>query len=109
MQRGRALAPLPGEPAAAYEAQAMLAGHRAAEVQRHRQQIVGGARRAAELVRVVGREQECRVDVAVARVTPAAGRQAVAAADLERSLDRLFQSVERDGEVLAQLRAELRR
>ena len=49
------------------------------------------------------------MEVAVACVAPAAGGKAVAAADLERPLDRLLEPVERHGDVLAQLGAELRR
>ena len=49
------------------------------------------------------------MEVAVSGVPPAAGRQPVPRADLERPLDGLRESVQRDDDVLADLAAALRR
>ena len=60
----------------------------------------------ARYLRPVGRvEQHRRVQVAIARVAPAARGETMARADLERPFDRLLQPVERDDDVLAQLPA----
>ena len=64
------------------------------------------ARLALVLVRRV--DQERRVEVAVARVPPAAGGELVPRADRERLVDRLGQPVEGDDDVLAHLAASLR-
>ena len=64
------------------------------------------AARARPLV-VVPRDHERRVQVAVARVAPAAGGKPVPPADLERLLDRLAKTIERDDDVLAHLAAAL--
>jgi hypothetical protein len=48
------------------------------------------------------------MQVAIARVAPAAGRKAVASADLQRCLDRFLQAFDRDDDVLGDLAAALR-
>src|SRR6476469_6105254 len=62
VERDRPLAPLPGEPAAADEPQPVLTRDSAAQLERHRQQVVRRAGGTSELVRIVGREQEGGVD-----------------------------------------------
>src|SRR5262249_50677338 len=105
MQLHCARAPLALEPAPLRPADPVLAGDRAAEPDRHREELFGPGPGAVELRLVARVDDEVRVHVAVARVTPAAGLQAVAAADLDRLLDRLRQAVERHDHVLAGLAA----
>ena len=62
---------------------------------------------ASLLVRVVGREEEGRVDVAVTRMSEPERRDAVALADLERFACHLAQPVEGYGDVLAEGTATL--
>ena len=85
----------------------MLAGDRSAEPQRELEKLFGEPRRKRELVLVVLRQQERRVEIAVARVTPGARRDAQPPPDLERLLDRLAEPVERHCNVLARLAAAL--
>src|SRR6478752_6079922 len=72
------------ELAALQPTDAVLAGHRPAESQRELEQVVAGCVGAPLLIRVVGGEEERRVDVSVARVPEGERRNAVALADLER-------------------------
>src|SRR5947207_6940760 len=57
------------ELAALQPADAVLAADRSAEAQRELEQVAACVVGAPRFVEVVGREEECRVDVAVARVT----------------------------------------
>src|SRR5436305_9793398 len=64
----------PGRVSAFETSEPVLAGHRAAELERHREHVPRGALAAFCLV---GRDEEGRVDVAVARVPPGARLEAV--------------------------------
>src|SRR5207248_354871 len=101
--------PLPGELTAFHPAGAVLAGDRSADLHGEREQLLGRVLRPGQLCCVVGVDHERRMEVAVSGVPPAAGRQPVPRADLERPLDGLGESVQRDDDVLADLAAALRR
>src|SRR5205085_175769 len=96
------------QPLRLHRADAVLAGDRASEAQREREQLFGCARRELRVVLAVAGEQERRVQVSVARVSPRRRRQAETRADRERLLDRFREPVERNGDVLARLAAALR-
>src|SRR4029079_18258315 len=103
----RAGPPLAPQPAAADEPQAVLARDRPAEPKRHREQVVGRPRGASELFGIVRGQQERGVQIPVADVAPAAGGKPSPAPDAECLLHRFLDPVERHGDVLAELRAQL--
>src|SRR5207253_6925298 len=86
---------------------AVFPGDRSAEPQREREQLLRHARRPSDRIRIVPVEQVRRVEIAVARVPPGAGRQAEPSADGERLLDAFCEVIERNGDVLARLSAAL--
>ena len=96
------------ELAALQPADPVLARDRAAEAQGELEQLVTGSVGAALLIGVVGREEERRVDVAVARVPERQRRHVVPGADLERLARDIAQPVERHGDVLAERATALR-
>ena len=96
------------ELAALQPADAVLAGDRAAEAQRELEQLVARVVGALFLVEVLRREEERRVDVAVAGVTERERGDVVPLADLERLARDVAQPVERDCDVLAVRAAALR-
>src|SRR2546430_1314167 len=99
---------LPLEPVALDEPDPVLAGDRSAEAQRQFEQGVGELWRERELSLVVGREEEGRVQVAIAGVAPRACRHTQPFPDLERLLNCLAEPVERHGDVLTCLPTALR-
>ena len=108
MHRDRRRRPLPRELTVLDHAEAVLARHRTAELDREREQVLGGMLGSLELGRIVEVDHERRVQVAVAGVPPAAGRKVMPAADLDRAVDRSLQAVDGNHDVLRHLAAALR-
>src|SRR3954462_14201908 len=98
---------LPLELSALQPADSVLPGDGSAEMERELEELVAGGISAPLLVGVVGREEEGRVDVAVARVSERERGNAMALTDLERLTRHLAQTVERHGNVLAEGSAAL--
>ena len=87
----------------------MLSGDRAAERDGQVEQLLDGTIGTFDLVLVAGVDEEVRVDVPVARVTPADRLKTVSSADLDGAVDDLGEPVEWDGDVLRDLSAANRR
>ena len=94
---------------AALPAEAVLSGDRAAERDGQVEQLLDGTIGTFDLVLVAGVDEEVRVDVPVARVTPADRLKTVSSADLDGAVDDLGEPVEWDGDVLRDLSAANRR
>src|SRR3954469_9534277 len=94
--------------AALEHAQPVLAGHRAAQPPREREQLARRLAGPVELAAVAGVDQEGRVQVPVAGVPPAQRLQAVPGADGQRLADRLGEALDGHDDVLADLPAALR-
>src|SRR5215213_7737130 len=109
MQPQRRVVPLLPEVTGLDEAEAVLARDRAAHLRGGREQLGGGGARALQLGWVARVDEERRVQVAVARMAPAAGLQAMAGADLQHGFDRVAEAVEWHDDVLRHLAAALRR
>src|SRR5262245_59524952 len=103
VQLERPRRPLTRELSALDPTDAVLARDRAAEPHGEPEELLGRLFRPRELV--VGRDEEGRVQVAVAGMPPAAGGQIVAAADRDGLVDRLGEPVEGNDDVLAHLAA----
>ena len=87
------------QPAAFYPADAVLAGHGAAQSQREPAQLVGAAVCALQLLRISGHQQKTPVHVAVAGMTQAARGKTVARADAHHSGDDVAKAIGRDGDI----------
>src|SRR6266496_187659 len=101
----RARRPLALELPPLQPADAVLAGNGSAEAHRQGEQLCGRNVRPGELVLVMRGDEERRVQVAVTRVSPAAGDEVVAAPDRNRLVDRFAEPVEGDDDVLAHFAA----
>src|SRR5207247_10889155 len=95
------------EPVPLHDADAVLTGNRSTKSQGELEEPFGKFWRECELCFVVPGEQEHRVEVAVACVSPRTRRDAEPPSDLERLLDRFAEPVERHCNVLACLAAAL--
>ena len=107
MKVERRRGPLACQLSALRDAEPVLAGHRAAQADGQREQVLGGSPGSVDLLGARPVHQERGVEVAVAGVSPRRRRKVVASSDLDRLLDRFCQPVERDGDVLADLPAAL--